>query len=96
MEYPELTIFLTIAIGYLIGSVKIGDFSFGPVAARSSRVFCSGSSAEIPIAAMAKSYLFLLFLFGIGYFAGPQFLTALRRGGAQPVLVALVCTGPGS
>ena len=95
VEYPELTVFLTIAIGYLIGSVKIGDFSFGPVAGSLFAGLLLGQLAEIPIAAMAKSYLFLLFLFGIGYSAGPQFLMALRRGGAQPVLVALVCTGTG-
>ena len=95
VEYPELTVFLTIAIGYLIGGVKIGDFSFGPVAGSLFAGLLLGQLADIPIAGMAKSYLFLLFLFGIGYSAGPQFLTALRRGGAQPVLVAVVCTGTG-
>ena len=44
---------------------------------------------------MAKSYLFLLFLFGIGYSAGPQMLMALGRGGARPVVLAVVCTATG-
>ncbi|WP_223427348.1 aspartate-alanine antiporter [Tateyamaria pelophila] len=95
IEYPELSVFLTISLGYLIGSVKIGDFSFGPVAGSLFAGLLIGQFAEVPIAGMAKSYLFLLFLFGIGYSAGPQFLTALRRGGAQPVLVALACTVTG-
>ena len=95
IKYPELSVFLTIALGYLIGSVKIGDFSFGPVAGSLFAGLLLGQFVEVPIAGMAKSYLFLLFLFGIGYSAGPQFLTALRRGGAQPVLVALVCTVTG-
>jgi putative transport protein len=51
--------------------------------------------AEVPVSAMAKSFLFLLFLFGIGYSVGPQFLQAMRRGGLQSVLLALVCTSTG-
>ena len=39
---------------------------------------------------MTKSFLFLLFLFGIGYSVGPQFMQAMKRDGLKPVLVALV------
>ena len=39
---------------------------------------------------MAKSFLFLLFLFGIGYSVGPQFLQSLKRDGLRPVLLAVV------
>ena len=95
VKYPELTVFLTIAIGYLVGSVKLGDFSFGPVVGSLFAGLLIGHLGDVPIAGMAKSYLFLLFLFGIGYSAGPQFLTALKRGGTQPVWVAAVCTTTG-
>ena len=46
---------------------------------------------------MTKSFLFLLFLFGIGYSVGPQFMQALKRDGLKPVLLAIVVciTGPG-
>ena len=39
---------------------------------------------------MTKSFLFLLFLFGIGYSVGPQFMQALKRDGLKPILLALV------
>ena len=39
---------------------------------------------------MTKSFLFLLFLFGIGYSVGPQFMQALRRDGLKPILLTLV------
>ena len=39
---------------------------------------------------MTKSFLFLLFLFGIGYSVGPQFVQAMKRDGLKPVLLALV------
>ena len=44
---------------------------------------------------MTKSFLFLLFLFGIGYSVGPQFVQALRRDGLKPVLLAVVVSVTG-
>jgi len=38
-QNPELAIFLTIAVGFLIGGVKFGSFSLGIVVAVSSRAF---------------------------------------------------------
>ena len=49
-----------------------------------------GQLAEIPIAGMAKSVLFMLFLFGIGYSVGPQFMQSLKRDGLKPMLLAVV------
>ena len=43
---------------------------------------------------MTKSFLFLLFLFGIGYSVGPQFMQSLKRDGLNPVLVAMVSLSP--
>jgi putative transport protein len=39
---------------------------------------------------MTKSFLFLLFLFGVGYSVGPQFVQAMKRDGLKPMLLALV------
>ncbi|KQV83350.1 aspartate-alanine antiporter [Rhizobium sp. Root1220] len=90
VKYPELTVFLAISIGYLIGTIKIAGFSLGPVTGSLFAGILIGQFAEVPISAMAKSFLFLLFLFGIGYSVGPQFLQALKRDGVKPVLLAIV------
>ncbi|HTO32104.1 MAG TPA: aspartate-alanine antiporter [Pararhizobium sp.] len=90
VRYPELAVFLAISIGYLIGSFKFGGFSLGPVTGSLFAGILIGQFAHVPIAPMAKSFLFLLFLFGIGYSVGPQFLQALKRDGLKPVLLALV------
>jgi putative transport protein len=90
VKYPELVVFLAISIGYLIGGVKVGGFSLGPVTGSLFAGILIGQFADVPIAAMAKSFLFLLFLFGIGYSVGPQFLQALKRDGLKPVLLAIV------
>jgi putative transport protein len=94
-SYPELAVFLAIGVGYVFGDIKFGGFSFGPVTGSLFAGLLIGQLAEVPISPMAKSFLFLLFLFGIGYSVGPQFLSSLRKGGVQAVLMSLVCTVTG-
>jgi len=89
-RYPELTLFLVIAVGYSIGNIKVWTFSLGPVAGALFAGLFVGWFAPVPVSAMTKSFLFLLFLFGIGYSVGPQFLQALRRDGLKPMLLAIV------
>lgn len=95
VRYPELAVFLTISAGYLIGSMKVGGFSLGPVTGSLFAGILIGQVADVPVAPMAKSFLFLLFLFGIGYSVGPQFLQALKRDGLKPVLLAVVVCSTG-
>src|SRR5215213_10189799 len=90
VRYPELALFLVIAAGYWIGSFKFGAFSLGPVTGALFAGLFVGHFAPVPVSSMTKSFLFLLFLFGIGYSVGPQFMQALRRDGLKPILLAIV------
>ncbi|HYZ61687.1 MAG TPA: aspartate-alanine antiporter [Acetobacteraceae bacterium] len=90
VKYPELAVYLTIAAGYLIGRIRVGRISFGPVTGSLFAGLLIGQLADIPIAPMAKSILFVLFLFGIGYSVGPQFMQSLKRDGLKPMLLAVV------
>src|SRR5688572_3403565 len=90
IRYPELALFLVIAAGYWIGSFRVGAFSLGPVTGALFAGLFVGQFAHVPVSAMTKSFLFLLFLFGIGYSVGPQFMQALKRDGLKPVLLAVV------
>ena len=90
VRYPELALFLVIAAGYWIGSFKIRGFNLGPVTGALFAGLLVGQLAHVPVSPMTKSFLFLLFLFGIGYSVGPQFMQAMKRDGLKPVLVALV------
>ena len=89
VRYPELALFLVIAAGYWIGSFKIGAFAVGPVTGALFAGLLVGQFARVPVSGMTKSFLFLLFLFGIGYSVGPQFVLALRRDGLKPVILAI-------
>lgn len=93
--YPELALYLAIAIGYFIGAKKFGTFSLGPVTGSLFAGILIGQFAEVPVSATTKAFLFLLFLFGIGYSVGPQFLQTIRKDGLKSVALALVCSGTG-
>ena len=90
VSYPELALFLVIAAGYWIGSFKVGLFSLGPATGALFAGLFVGHFAHVPVSDMTKSFLFLLFLFGVGYSVGPQFMQALKRDGMKPILLAVV------
>src|SRR5215470_5732066 len=90
VRYPELALFLVIAGGYWIGSFRIGTFSLGPVTGSLFAGLLVGNFAHVPVSGMTKSFLFLLFLFGIGYSVGPQFMQSLKRDALKPMLLAIV------
>jgi putative transport protein len=90
VRYPELALFLVIAAGYWIGSFKIGTFSLGPVTGALFAGLAVGDFAHVPVSSMTKSFLFLLFLFGVGYLVGPQFAQSMKRDGLKPMLLAIV------
>jgi putative transport protein len=94
-RYPELALYLAIGLGYLIGSLKIKGFSLGPVTGSLFAGILLGQLSEIPVSSVAKSILFLLFLFGIGYSVGPQFLRTLKTDGLRPIGLALCVTVTG-
>ena len=93
VRYPELTLFLTIGIGYWFGAIRFWGFRFGPVTGSLFAGIAIGQLAHVPVSGTTKSFLFLLFLFGIGYSVGPQFMQALKRDGLRPIVLAVVvCT----
>jgi putative transport protein len=95
VRYPELALFLAIALGYAFGEINFGGFQFGPVTGSLLAGLLIGQFAEVPAAGLAKSFLFLLFLFGIGYSVGPQFMQAARRDGLNSIILAFLCTTTG-
>ena len=88
-KYPELAVFLVIGFGYLIGSVKVRGFGLGPVTGSLLAGMLLGYMVEIPVSSTAKSLLFLLFLFAIGYSVGPKFFKAMKGDGLRWALLAV-------
>src|ERR1700758_3838129 len=86
---PELAIFLTLAIGFLIGRVKIGSFSLGIVVGTLLAGVLIGQ-LDIKVPAVVKTIFFDLFLFTTGYKVGPQFFRGLKRDALPQVTLTVV------
>lgn len=88
---PELAIFLTLALGFAIGQIKIKGFGLGPV----TGVLLMGvviGQFDITVSPTVKSTFFLIFLFAVGYSVGPQFVHSLKKEGLpQIAFAAIVC-----
>lgn len=88
-ENPTIPLFLTLAIGFWLGNLKIKSFSLGPVTATLLVGVLIGQ-LDIPIAEPLKTVSFLLFLFAIGYRVGPQFFRSLKGNGLKQILFAVI------
>ena len=80
-KYPELAVYLALGVGYWFGSLKFGKFSLGGVTGSLLAGILIGLLFKVPVSGTAKSVVFLLFLFGIGYEVGPRFLSAMKGAG---------------
>jgi putative transport protein len=87
--HPEVAFFLTLGIGYLLGRLKIGNFSLGAVTGTLLAGVAIGQFG-ITVSPEVKQCFFLLFLFSIGYRCGPQFFQGLKSDGLPQAAVAFV------
>ncbi|MGX1742178.1 aspartate-alanine antiporter [Bosea sp. NPDC055353] len=86
---PELAVFLTVALGFLIGRLKFGSFSLGVVVGCLLAGVLVGQ-LDIKVPAVAKAVFFDLFLFTTGYKVGPQFFRALKKDALPQVALTVV------
>ena len=91
---PVLVFFLVLGLGYLIGSIRVFGISMGPVGG----VLLAGlvfGHLGFSIGPVAQTFGFALFIFCVGYQAGPQFFDVLRTSGLKYLSLALVVAATG-
>lgn len=88
-EHQELAIFVTLAIGFLIGRIKFGSFSLGTVVGTLLAGVLIGQ-LDIKVPAVVKNVFFDLFLFTTGYKVGPQFFRGLKKDALPQLAVTVV------
>jgi putative transport protein len=88
-QYPQIVIFLAIAIGYFVGKIKVFGFNLGSTAGVLLAALVLGQM-DITITPLLKSVGFALFIFAIGYRVGPQFFGALKKEGIHYVWLSIV------
>jgi putative transport protein len=88
-QYPEIAIFLTLAIGYYVGKFTFKGLGLGSVTATLLAGVVIGQLG-ITISQPLKATMFLLFLFAVGYGVGPQFVRGVAKDGVPQALFAVV------
>lgn len=90
-SYPEIAVFLSLAIGYYFGSFTFKGLGLGAVTATLLAAVVIGQ-LDIPTPGPLKPFFFLMFLFAIGYGVGPQFVRGIAKDGIpQAIFAAIVC-----
>jgi putative transport protein len=90
-ENPELAIFLTLALGFVIGRLRFGTFTLGNVVGTLLAGVLVGQ-LEIRVDPIVKVVFFDLFLFATGYKVGPQFFRGLKKNAlSQALLTVVLC-----
>lgn len=89
-ENPSMALFLTLALGFIVGKFKYKMLTLGTV----TSVLLVGVVLgilfpEVKILPPLKNTFFLLFLFAIGYSVGPQFFRSFKKTGLPQVIFAV-------
>ena len=90
---PVISIFVCLALGYLIGKLKIKSFTIGAtvgtllVGLIISLVFKGAGTYQID--GTVKTIFFSLFIFAIGYEVGPSFFASLKSSGLKIIILSL-------
>jgi putative transport protein len=88
-QYPEIAIFLTLALGYYFGKFTFKGIGLGSVTATLLAGVLIGQIG-ITISQPLKATVFLMFLFAVGYGVGPQFVRGVAKDGVPQALFAVV------
>jgi putative transport protein len=91
---PVFTLFLVLALGHILGRLRAGPISLGPVAG----VLFVGlffGHLGLTMSPGAQAVGFALFIFTVGYQAGPRFFEVLREDGARYLALATIVAGIG-
>src|ERR1700746_205119 len=88
-QYPEVAIFLTLALGYYFGKFTFKGIGLGAVTATLLAGVLIGQIG-ITISPPLKATVFLMFLFAVGYGDGPQFVRGVAKDGMPQALFSVV------
>ena len=93
-QYPEVALFLTLALGFWFGSLKLGSFSLGAVTSTLIVGLLVGQ-LHVRIDPVVQDTFFMMFLFAVGYSVGPVFIPALKKDGLPQIAFALIVCSTG-
>ncbi|TPQ33861.1 transporter, partial [Bradyrhizobium guangdongense] len=92
---PEIFLLLAVAVGTVLGRVKIRGFAIGTTACVLIVAVLIGQLGGFSFPPILRGILFSLFVFTIGYRSGPEFFASLSIRTLAQVAMALVLGGTG-
>ncbi|MBR0816693.1 aspartate:alanine exchanger family transporter [Bradyrhizobium liaoningense] len=92
---PEIFLLLAVALGTILGRLKLAGFAIGTTACILIVSVLIGQLGSFSFPALLRVVLFSLFVFTIGYKSGPEFFASLNIRTLAQVAMALVLGGTG-
>ena len=89
LEHSAMALFLTIAIGYLVGEINVKGFSLGVGAVLFVALAMGWFAPKSVPSAMVGTLGLALFLYGVGVQDGKQFIGLTSRAGLRANMIAL-------
>ncbi|MGY0486385.1 aspartate-alanine antiporter [Streptomyces sp. WG-D5] len=78
-DHPELVLFVSLALGYLVGKLRVGPLTLGGICGTLIVSLLLGAWTKAQVSDDVKTVFFALFIFALGYMAGPQFFRNLNK-----------------
>lgn len=88
-ENAVLALFVCLALGYLIGKLRVGPIQLGGICGTLIISMLIGAR-HVSVDADVKNVAFALFIFSLGYLAGPQFFANLNAKGLRFGVLSLL------
>ena len=93
-HHQDMVFFLVLGLGYIVGNLRIGSFSMGSVAGILFVGLVFGYYG-FRISSSSQMVGFALFIFSVGYQAGPGFVAVLKQDGLKYFVLAIVVASSG-
>ncbi|MCX5098973.1 aspartate-alanine antiporter [Streptomyces sp. NBC_00264] len=78
-DHPELVLFASLALGHLLGKLRVGPLTLGGICGTLIVSLLLGAWTKAQVSDDVKTVFFALFIFALGYMAGPQFFRNLNK-----------------
>ncbi|MGC5410761.1 aspartate-alanine antiporter, partial [Streptomyces sp. DT225] len=88
-DHPELALFLCLALGYFVGKLRVGPITLGGICGTLIVSLLIGTR-HVTVNDDVKTVFFALFIFSLGYLAGPQFFANLNRHSLRFLVLCLI------
>jgi putative transport protein len=93
---PEVALFLSVGLGYLVGKIRFGSFNLGTTASALIVGIAIGIMfPDVAIDPLIKAVFFALFIYAVGFKTGPQFFRSFNPSMLKQVALALIITVTG-